>query len=101
MLVTSAVCINKIRVSGHHRDPLSVRLRLDRVLSATDFRPPGLPSTAIVCINRLRDPRPGVLDLSGGSMRTVFTWEQALKERLSELIARAPRTLLDRDATNS
>src|SRR4030095_1349809 len=97
MLSTSAVCINKIRVNGYHRDRLSLRLRLDRVLSATDFRPAGLPATAIVCINHLRDPRPGALDLSAGSMRPGLSWEQALKERLAELISRAPRTLLERN----
>lgn len=98
MLSASAVCINKLRVTGHHRDPLALRLRLDRVLSATDFTPPELPATAIVCIKHLRDPRPGLLDLSASSMRSSLDWEQAVRQRLADLIARAPRTVQDRNA---
>src|SRR3954464_14242985 len=91
MLPASAVAINKVRVTGRHGDPLSLRLRLDRVLSSIDLTPRGLPPTAIVWIKRLRDPRPGLLDLSSNSLYSVFAWEQALRAHLADLIARAPR----------
>ncbi|HEY2962995.1 MAG TPA: hypothetical protein VGJ37_11300 [Pyrinomonadaceae bacterium] len=98
MLSASTVSINKVRVSGHHGDPLSLRLRLDRVLSSVDLAPRGLPATAIVCFKRLRDPRPGLLDLSSSSLRSSFAWEQALKEHVAGLIAKAPRSAGERNA---
>src|SRR5689334_8565823 len=98
MLSASAVSINKLRVSGRHGDPLSLRLRLDRVLSSIDLTPRGLPPTAIVCFKRLRDPKPGLLDLSSRSLQSTFEWERALKDHLADLISRAPRTAADRKA---
>ena len=98
MLSASAVSIKKVRVSGHHGDPLSLRLRFDRVLSSIDLTPRGLPATAIVCFKRIRDPRPGLLDLSSNSLRSTFEWERALKEHLADLISKAPRSAADRRA---
>lgn len=98
MLSNSTVAINKVRVSGRHGDPLSLRLRLGRVLSSIDLTPRGLPPTAIVCFKRVRDPRPGLLDLSSRSLQSTFEWERALKEHLADLISRAPRTAADRKA---
>jgi len=98
MLSASAVAINKIRVSGRHGDPLLLRLRLDRVLSSMDLMPHGLPSTAIVWIKRLRDPRPGLLDLWSNSLASQFEWERAVRAHLADLIARAPRTFPERNA---
>src|SRR5689334_16246612 len=97
-MLSNTVSINKVRVSGRHGDPLSLRLRLERALSSIDFAPRGLPPTAIVWIKRLRDPRPGLLDLSSNSLSSVFAWEQALRAYLADLIARAPRTIRGRNA---
>src|SRR5215470_318040 len=98
MRSASAVSINKLRVSGRHGDPLLLRLRFERVLSSMDLTPQGLPPTAIVWIKRLRDPRPGLLDLYSNSLGSVFAWEQALRAYLADLIARAPRTAQGRNA---
>lgn len=98
MLSASAVSINKVRVSGRHGDPLALRLRLERVLSSLDLAPHGLPATAIIWIKRLRDPRPGLLDLWSNSLGSHFAWEQALREYLANLIARAPRLEVGTDA---
>jgi hypothetical protein len=63
-----------------------------------DLMPRGLPSTAIVWIKRLRDPRPGLLDLWSNSLASQFEWERAVRAHLADLIERAPRTFLERNA---
>jgi hypothetical protein len=63
-----------------------------------DLTPRGLPATTIVYIRRLRDPRPGLLDLSSNTLHSIFEWEQALREYIAALVARAPRLSAGIDA---
>lgn len=95
---TNAVSIDKIRLRSNHGDPLLLRLRLDRVLSSMDLTPRGLPATTIVYIRRLLDPRPGLLDLSANTLHSIFEWEQALRDYIAALVARAPRLSAGIDA---
>jgi hypothetical protein len=46
--------IRKLRAVGGMRDPLAIRLALERALSGGDLHPGVLPRDAIVCVRRLR-----------------------------------------------
>jgi hypothetical protein len=72
-------------------DPLAARLRLERLLCAADLRPRGLAPGAVLAVRRLRDPRPGLLSLSGAEVRPPAAWEAAVAERLANLARHAAR----------
>ena len=95
MISGSETLINKVRVPLEQGDALSLRLRLGRVLSGLSLAPAGLSPAAIVCIRRLRDPRPGLLELSANTLQPAFVWEHAVTEKLTELVSKAARSPRD------
>lgn len=95
MISASETIINKVRVPAGRGDPLSLRLRLGHMLSNLSLTPSGLSPASIVCIRRLRDPRPGLLDLAANTFRPAFDWERAVTEKIEELVSRAARAPCD------
>ena len=81
--------IGTLRTTGRWHDPLALRNRLDRMLSAADLQPPGLPRHAILCIRMLRGPLPQWWRTSAGSIRPPQSWERALATTLDQLVRRA------------
>jgi hypothetical protein len=84
----------RIRARGGGIDPLSARARMESLLSNVTLHPPGLSSSAIVCIRRLCDPKPGALCLWRTDMRPLRDWEKAVAESIEMLTQRAARPAL-------
>ncbi|HEX5749534.1 MAG TPA: hypothetical protein VFZ09_25115 [Archangium sp.] len=83
--------IGQLRVRSSACEPLSARLRLEGLLGCLDFFPGGLPPSAIVCIQKLEDPRPRTLRLHRYELRPPAEWERAFRESLRARISRAAR----------
>src|SRR5436190_8261676 len=84
-------CINTLRIVGDVDDSLAVQLRLQSLLSSTDFSIPGVSPAAVVCIRSLPDPRPGTLRLVRSELQGAGAWSQALTQSLSVRFNRAVR----------
>ncbi len=85
--------LNKLSLRGQdvYLDPLSTRLRISSMLNAMQLRPAGLPPSAIVFINKLKDPMPGKLHLRSGGMFPLSEWEQAVNDSIARIIRNAAR----------
>jgi hypothetical protein len=70
-------------------DALSTELRLGMILAGASFRSRVLPPQAILCVRRLRDPKPGAIRLDRPTL--PLQWESAVEQSLDELARRAVR----------
>jgi len=86
--VTSATLIGLLR----HRaagDTFAARSRLEALLARADLRPPSLPPAAILCVRRLEDPAPSLVQL--GRDTDGGAWIDAVRRRLDALVRDAAR----------
>lgn len=83
--------VRRVRIKGRQPDPLAARLRLDNILQACELQPAWLPSSAVVCVRSLRDPRPRTLKLRGRNTAQSPAWQQAVSAAVQEKIRRAAR----------
>jgi len=82
------------RARVRHRgslDSATNRLRLEHILAGSELCPPGLPPSAVLCIRRLADPRPGSLALDAGEGRPPPEWERACVAALERCLREAAR----------
>jgi len=86
--------LGRVRVWSDALDPALARLRLEQVLAGGEWRPQGLPPSAVLCVRRLADPRPGTLRLDVGGERLPPQWERALASALERLLTDAARPAL-------
>ncbi|HEX3083359.1 MAG TPA: hypothetical protein VHP99_02450, partial [Pyrinomonadaceae bacterium] len=84
-------CINTLRVVGPAGDSLAFRLKLQSLLSSTDFSIPGVSPSSLVFIRSMSDPRPGTLRLVRGDLNGARIWADALGESLANKIRKAER----------
>jgi len=84
-------CIDTLRVVGQAGDSLAFRLKLQSLLSSTDFSLPGISPSAIVFIRSMDDPRPGTLRLVRNDLEGAHLWTDALQESLANKIREAER----------
>lgn len=80
----------RVRRSGD-LDPLTARLRLVSLFQAADVQPASLSPSAIVCIQRLNDPRPRTVSLARANTHLPPEWQQSVRASIEQLIRRAPR----------
>ncbi len=71
-----------------------LRLRLNRLLSAADWRPPEMPPTAVLIVRHLQDPLPGKLVTGPHTVRVSQAWETAVVRKLDALYQSAARPSL-------
>jgi hypothetical protein len=83
--------IERVRVQGDALDPTTARLRLGLLLERAELRPPGLPPAAVLCVKRVLDPLPGVLQLQTADARPPPAWERAFVESLERKLRSAAR----------
>jgi hypothetical protein len=83
--------INKLRIVGDVDDSLAFQLRLQSLLSSTDFSIPGISPSSVVCIRSLPDPCPLTLRLVRSELEGADTWSRALAQSLARKVDRAVR----------
>lgn len=93
--------IRKLSALDPERDAVSRRLRLERILSASDWRSSGLPEQSILCIRRLQDPLPGGLSLHAAAWHPSARWNEALCSVLTQMVRTAERPALSSTPTNA
>src|SRR5574341_654702 len=79
--------IGKLRFAASSRDRITARLELERLLASADLQPPGIPATAILCVNKISAVEPA----RSSRVSTALAWQSALRGSLAEIAARAVR----------
>jgi hypothetical protein len=87
------IYIRHLRATGPAGDAFALQTRLGYALAAADLHPAGLPATAIICIRRFPDPRPGVFAANDGGLRPPSQWEAATRAALADLVQQAARPI--------
>ena len=83
--------IGRVRVKGAGLDPLLASSRLTQLLKNLELRPSRLPPSALLCVRRLKDPRPCTLRIDNVFASPPDAWAFAVNDRLSELANQAAR----------
>src|SRR4051812_48393691 len=83
--------INKLRIVGDVDDALAFQLRLQSLLSSTDFSSPGVSPASVVCIRSLPDPRPRTLRLVRSELEGADVWSDALTKSIAGKVSSAAR----------
>jgi len=72
-------------------DRLHLRLALNRLLGSADWRPPGMPPTAVLVVRHMPDPLPGKLASNLTAVRVSQVWETAVLRHMDTLYHDAAR----------
>ncbi|MCI0393437.1 MAG: hypothetical protein L0332_20200 [Chloroflexi bacterium] len=83
--------IGLLKIRGAGKDRLRLRLGLDRLLGSAEWRPAGMPPTAVLMVRHLYDPLPGQLASHMGAVRVKRQWETAVQAQVADLYRRAAR----------
>lgn len=83
--------IDRLRLRARGGDALGRRLRTASLLDQGDYRPPGVPPSAILVVRTLQDPFPGRLTITPADVRLNPAWERAVRSRLRTLYDQARR----------
>jgi len=90
LLETGKTYIEKVHVNGYAgADKLTLKLRLNSMLSAMELHPPGFSPSAILCLRNLLDPLPETLNWQSNVAQ--LTWERAVQAAVTQLYHRAAR----------
>lgn len=81
--------INLVRVRGQCDDTPGLRSSLSMLLRNGDYRPPGMPPSAILLIRVLHDPLPGKIHLNQG--QAPADWYQAMQQQVDACYRQAVR----------
>jgi hypothetical protein len=85
-----AVRIRTVRVAGRYPGA-ELPSGIGGALGGADLRPRGLPRSAIVCLRRVRAPRPWSAHREGRDVRMKLEWEQGARGALEAAVERAAR----------
>ena len=72
------------RTPGDRSGPTATRLRIGRLLSSANARPPGLPPSAVLIVRRMADPLPGRLASGRYALLADISWERAVQDGLMQ-----------------
>lgn len=81
--------ISKLRVKGKNLENVAARIHFERLFSATDLTPQGLPPNAIICIRKISDPKPATLRLSHTELRFTESWQKKVAVEIDKLYQKA------------
>src|SRR5271165_6878212 len=91
LLIPSNIVLRKVGIRTAETDNLTLRARFERVVSAVDLHPSGLPTTAILCVREVRD-RSGRLRLRAEpDFAAIQRWRQTIVSMFDELARGAAR----------
>src|SRR6266516_1346502 len=91
----SVTTIRRLTLRCSPPDPLSTRFRASSMLRTLSLRAHCLPPSAILCVRRLRDPRPGILRIDGPSVLPAPDWEAAIEQSLADISRHAVRVAFE------
>ena len=91
MIDNTTARIRRVRLKARGQDPLTLNFRISRVLATVEFRPSGLPSSAVLCVRSFKDPLPGTLRLAGGPESVSTEWRNAAAASMDRLFRAAAR----------
>lgn len=84
MLVNpSATSIRRLKVRTGRKDEASLKRRVSQRVQSMNFRPAGLPPSAVLMIRRIDDPLPGLLDAAESEHRDK--WNRAFQNQLNDI----------------
>ena len=89
MLATENAQIGALHIRGAPRDDPSLRLAVSSQLDSIEFRPSGMPPSAILIIRQIKDPLPGQIPTRRTIVHHNTKWHRALKERMGNLYRQA------------
>ena len=90
-MLNSDTFVRRLRVRAHTADAPALRRRVVALAAGADLDG-ALPNrAAVLCVRRLRDPRPGTFALGDRHLRPAAEWEAAARARVSELAGHAAR----------
>lgn len=72
-------------------EKVALRLKLGQLLGGAELYPPEMPPSAILMIQRLKDPLPGRMLPDSSAVRVDPEWERAVRGALSDLWRTAAR----------
>src|SRR3981189_2435350 len=81
--------VNRLRIRCR-MDPVTARARASWLLDESALHPATLPPSAILCIRRLSDPRPGMIALAGARL-PPRAWTDAVAASVAALARGAGR----------
>ena len=87
--------IDTLRLRARSGDALGRELRTATLLEQGDYRPPGVPPSAILVVRALQDPLPGKLTDVRAGIRLNPDWERAVKSQLASLYEQALRPIAE------
>lgn len=93
--------ISKLRVKGFCPDTLAAKLNFEKILTATDFLPKGIPSKSIILIKSLRDPAPHTLRFDNADSRHSESWRNSVAAEVARLYHRAARPIRETVSLNT
>ena len=91
--------VNRLRIRSR-MDQVMARSRAQWLLDESSLLPPTLPPSAILCIRRLADPRPGLIAL-GRAQRPPREWSDAVAAAVTALARGAERPWYGEASTNA
>ncbi len=83
----------RLRIRCSDGDRPTVQRRAEAVLRTMHWRPRALPASAILCIRRFPDPKPGTLRLDHQWSGDSTSWQRAAGEALDRFADKAARPL--------
>src|SRR3954463_11223165 len=90
-MLNSETLVRRLRVRANAADAPALRRRVAALVAGADLDA-ALPNrAAVLCVRRMRDPRPGTFGLIDWHLRPSAEWEAAARARVSELAGHAAR----------
>src|ERR1044072_2885192 len=81
--------VRRLSAVSSERDALALRLRLERALAGADFHPPGLPASAILCVQRLRERRERATRERERGALAFSEWQRSVADAIGRLARNA------------
>jgi hypothetical protein len=83
--------VGRLRIAAP--DDGAIRSHAARILGSSLGAPSGLGSTALLCVRRFRDPRPGTLRLDPTTLSAPPEWVRAMGSSLEDALRHADRPI--------
>lgn len=91
MCSNSTAVVSRVRLRISQGEGRQYDLRIKSMLERMHFQPSSLPASAILCIRKLRDPKPGRLSHKTTDTLPPRDWEKAVTDSIDRIARQAAR----------